>query len=123
MLHSPVPDHHPTIIHYENRDFDVFYKNCFFDPADRQAIKQTIFFPRLLSTGKEKSNKPNVIKGNNLEDIEERRKIVSRMMKSISTFTLNSLAVVLLVLGPIVLLVLGFDSTDKIFHEIEFLLD
>ena len=38
----------------KNRFFEdnVFYKKCSFDPANRQASKQTIFFPRLFSTRK-----------------------------------------------------------------------
>ena len=47
----PPPDHYLTIIQHENRDFNVFYKKCFFDPADRQPSRQ-FFFPRLFSTRK-----------------------------------------------------------------------
>ena len=39
----PHPDHHQTITQYENRDFDVFKENVFFDLADIQASKQTFY--------------------------------------------------------------------------------
>jgi hypothetical protein len=47
---TPPPDHHWTIIQHENRDFGVFYRKCFFDPADRQADN---FFSKTLLYEKE----------------------------------------------------------------------
>ena len=35
-------DYRLTIIQHSNRDFDVSYKKCFFDPVDIQSINQSI---------------------------------------------------------------------------------
>ena len=44
----PATDHHTTNTQHKKREFNVFYKKCSFDPADRQASRQFIF-PRLFS--------------------------------------------------------------------------
>ena len=48
-----------TINQHGDRDFDVLCWKCFFDPADRQESKQTIFLPKTLFYEREKFQKTN----------------------------------------------------------------
>ena len=56
-LIARIPDCHQAITQHEKRDFNVFYKECFFDPADIQASKQTIYCCKTLLYEKENIHK------------------------------------------------------------------